>query len=529
MGQPPLAIIFTLAFVALLSAFLAAHAIFRRRQRGAFEFGLMVLGTAFYAMGYLVELSRSELAEMLLAVKIEYIGIAYITTLALLFALRLTRERPPAKGLIAALLAVPTLTLVLAWTLEHHSLLYIAPHVDLGPRFPVLAFGRGPWYLFNFIYQLGISFASIAIVLSYALRAGRKERRRALVVAAGSTLPFFAASARLLGLVPPEIDPAPMAFSGTTLVYAFALYRLGLFELVPVARELALDSIREGFIVVDQRARVQDMNAAARRLPGALHFREGEPLPSDSALASELGRLVGVEGGEREFTLETTGEEPRSFLARAYALREKRASGTAYLISDVTERARFLERLRRLAETDVLTGLLSRRRILELALRETDLSSRTGRPFGLLMVDLDHFKRVNDSFGHAAGDEALKQSAERFTAQLRAVDLAGRYGGEEFLIVLPEADLEASVFVAERLRSALAATPLGFNGLSVELTARIGVHAGVAASKDDFEEFLRRADKALYKAKAAGRNRVESWENPPSTPEAEPPQARQPL
>jgi diguanylate cyclase (GGDEF)-like protein len=162
--------------------------------------------------------------------------------------------------------------------------------------------------------------------------------------------------------------------------------------------------------------------------------------------------------------------------------------------------------LRRQASHDGLTGLLNRNTVLAKLHEEIARQQRESRPLSLLMIDLDRFKSINDTYGHQAGDAVLRQSAARMTAAARRYDAIGRYGGEEFLVVLPGCDLAAAVSQAERLREAIASTPMVLPERELAVTCSIGV---ASASGLGAEALIRHADQALYEAKANGRNRVE--------------------
>ena len=177
----------------------------------------------------------------------------------------------------------------------------------------------------------------------------------------------------------------------------------------------------------------------------------------------------------------------------------------------VVERTRALEdanaKLALLATMDVLTAVWNRRHFMEQAAGEVARAWRYGRPLSVLLFDLDHFKLVNDTYGHAAGDETLRMVVQRARDALRASDGIGRYGGEEFVVLLPETDADAAQVAAERVREAIAATPVAFDEHRFPVTASIGV-ATWRDSEPSIEQALRRADAALYEAKLAGRNRV---------------------
>lgn len=165
-------------------------------------------------------------------------------------------------------------------------------------------------------------------------------------------------------------------------------------------------------------------------------------------------------------------------------------------------------RLEDLSRTDLVTGLRTRRAIEEVLEAEFRRAERYGTPLSVLMADLDHFKQVNDSYGHVAGDAVLRAVSDRVQAQLRATDVAGRYGGEEFLVVLQHNDHEGAVVVAERWRESVAAEAFELaDGRAVRATLSIGV-ASFAPGMKTRQELVTAADAALYKAKDDGRNRV---------------------
>jgi two-component system cell cycle response regulator len=220
--------------------------------------------------------------------------------------------------------------------------------------------------------------------------------------------------------------------------------------------------------------------------------------PSSRSMA-DRNEVIGMTKDGREFPVEVSISkdlQPDGMLLTA-------------VIRDITERKRFENELRHLATTDPLTGLANRREFLASAERELVRVRRYDRPATVLMFDIDHFKRINDTHGHAAGDEALRHVAAICRDLLRESDIVGRLGGEEFGILLPETDVPSAREAAERLRQALARAEIPRpDGGILRLTASIGIAACVAGD-GSIEQALSRADDALYRAKGNGRNRVE--------------------
>lgn len=168
---------------------------------------------------------------------------------------------------------------------------------------------------------------------------------------------------------------------------------------------------------------------------------------------------------------------------------------------------RLVASLRQLSTRDALTGLLNRREWVVQMQAQHRWLGRFGEPYAVLMIDIDHFKRVNDTWGHPAGDAVLVHTAQVLLGSVRAMDVVGRLGGEEFAVLMPRTGAEAAVQVAERLRQSLADSAMGWKHASIEVTVSIGV-AGVEDADEAPERVIERADALLYAAKHGGRNRV---------------------
>jgi two-component system cell cycle response regulator len=177
---------------------------------------------------------------------------------------------------------------------------------------------------------------------------------------------------------------------------------------------------------------------------------------------------------------------------------------------------RYSERLREnvqqsieMAVTDGLTGLHNRRYMESHLGALVEQAASRGKPLSLLVLDIDYFKSVNDGFGHDAGDDVLREFATRVRKSIRGIDLACRYGGEEFVVVMPETDMAVAAVVAERIRRRIAGEPFPINQGegALDVTISIGL-AALASANDSAATILKRADQALYRAKRDGRNRV---------------------
>lgn len=229
------------------------------------------------------------------------------------------------------------------------------------------------------------------------------------------------------------------------------------------------------------------------------------PIIMQTALDTTESKVEGLEAGADDYI--TKPIDFAELKARVNSmLRIKR------LQEELEERERQLleanERLRHMSQTDALTGLDNRRNLEERLDEMFEHAKRLNEPFACVMCDLDRFKSVNDTYGHQAGDAVLKQFARILRQEVREIDRAGRYGGEEFMLLLPGTVLDAAVTFAERVRKQVEVHTFTFDGTSICRTASFGVSAWPHPRVDHCDALLRAADDALYVAKETGRNRV---------------------
>lgn len=172
----------------------------------------------------------------------------------------------------------------------------------------------------------------------------------------------------------------------------------------------------------------------------------------------------------------------------------------------VRELRQQINELSALVATDALTGLFNFRHFKTMLQTEMDRSKRSGIPTSLAMVDLDHFKRVNDKYGHEVGNQALQHLADILMSEVRTTDIVCRYGGEEFAMIFPETHLNLAVKVADRIRNEIASRPLVIEDEEITITASMGISVYMKTSTLEIDEFIESVDKYLYEAKQSGRN-----------------------
>lgn len=297
--------------------------------------------------------------------------------------------------------------------------------------------------------------------------------------------------------------------------------RMQLEEALTTSRrrfEAVVNSAYDGIISVSSESRIELINTAAcemfgidesylgKRLETLLpqrfranhetYFKAFSSSPINSRPMHARASVMGLRRDGSEFPLEVT-------IAK---INLGPTTEMTAILRDISERARLVEELKVAATTDPLTGIANRRRFNELVNAEMQRCQRFGHTMSLLLIDIDHFKEVNDTFGHQQGDLAILSLVKRISKQLREVDMLGRWGGEEFIVLLPETSLELAWASAERIRLAIESQHHALEGaLEISLTISIGISAS-KGSHDTVEKMVRRADTALYLAKKQGRN-----------------------
>jgi diguanylate cyclase (GGDEF)-like protein len=518
---------FALTLAVLIACGVAALAWPRRSAPGGTAFVLMMIATAAWELFRVLEAIAVLPEAKIFWARFEYFGIATVPVLWFLFTRQYSRRDRTRPGLGPAWLwIVPALTLVLAFTNEYHGWLWadIKPESDQLGVHLVYTHGVGFWIAAVYSYLL-ILVGTLALV-GALLRRKDVDRRQAISLLAGAIITWIANIAYLSGLSPvPGLDPTPFTFILTGVIYAYTLYGYRLFDLVPVSRHTLLDNMIEGVLVLDNEHRIADVNSAATRflgLSGESCIGGDAPAllgswpqllqycASQSEARGEiyvLGRHLDV----RAVPLLESGRRRHGLLLVLRDISTHRLAEEALLDANARLHAHVAEiealqiKLRDQAIRDSLTGLFNRRYLEETLQREFARAARAGRPLGIVMIDIDHFKELNDAHGHRAGDAALQALGALLAANTRGGDVACRYGGEEFVLALPGATLEVARERAERLRRAVEALRVEHEGRILSMTISAGI-AAYPAHGERVDQVLDNADRALYEAKNSGRN-----------------------
>jgi diguanylate cyclase (GGDEF)-like protein len=487
----------------LLCAGLGIRALTHDNSPFARYFAALMLALVMYSMGYALELGAGNEDAMWVALQIQYYGVPFVPALWVLLAYSYLGNHDIPIGGIVLVLTLPLLTFVFAQTNQAHHLYYASVDYTRDGDLTISRLGHGPWYYVHFAY-INLSFLIGSALFYRAWRVAQPVyRTQAMLMLLGSVAPWVGYVLYLAGLSPKGVDLTPFGMIVTSMLYAVGTQRYGILDIQPIARSIVFDGIAEGVIVLDTEQRVVDFNAtAATVFPLLTAHAVGRPLSVVTREADVHAEALIVEHGTLSLG---TSEVPQDFEVKCYPLRSRRGKvvGRAVLLRDITEKSRLERELIRQARIDQLTGVYNRHHLVELSENALQLAQRHGRKLSLIIVDVDHFKQVNDSIGHLAGDSLLGKIAALMQSRIRATDILGRYGGDEFVITLPETPAEAALQIANELCTAAATET------STSLSMGVAEwYPGVRS----FRELLHKADEALYRVKAEGRGHALRYE-----------------
>lgn len=513
-------------FAYLLSASICVaigwYAWLRRPVPGAKPLALLAFVEAEWCLTYLLQLLSPSLEGKLFWNNAQFLGAVAVPLFYLAFGVEYNRR----SGLLSHfdwrwLAPLSLAVLGLIWTDGAHHLFRVESALVQGSLFTHLRFTDGPLFSVFTVYAYTLIIVTTLLILVHYLIANHLYRLQIGVLLVGILIPWVTSMITALGWLPLRLhDATPLTFGLSNLVMAWALFRYHLFDLVPVARDLLIDSLQSGVIVLNDKACIMDVNPAGGRILGmSLNQCVGKPLSEVLPIPAEWFKLAAQNSPLiQDFKLYPAGQET-SYEIQISSLQTASGAviGQVVALSDISDRVRVQEKLRHLAITDDLTGLFNRRYFSLLANQELERALRYRHDLSIILLDIDFFKLVNDTHGHLVGDQVLNQLAQECFLGLRAFDISARFGGEEFIIALPETDLDAASQTAERLRARAEKLRVDTEQGEIQITISLGVASLSQSPGQTLNQLIDCADQALYLAKNSGRNQVRVWEENPQT------------
>lgn len=531
-------IIFSIILITTaIGAFTIALIMMRRpRKPGINSLTLMLIGLAIWAFSYAMITLSPTLETKIFWLRVENIGIQSVPILWFFFSLKYTRldKWLTGKPIMFAFWAIPVISLFFIFSNTWFHLYYTSVQIATETGGPLII-SRGLWYWVALVYVYILYITGVVALVNRFVQSRAVYRRQTPYLIGAVLIPFtmnlvYQLAPGLLPIFPAPVDLTPLSFTITAVLLAADIFGLRLLDVVPIARDNVMESIPEMVFVLDEKERIIDANAMAQKwLEKPFDEILGkEPIEVFQKWPQLLHRFFFLEQTREEIEIPGTPSRTLEIIITPIYNRTNQLEGRVILAYDITERKKLEEdlktanqalqvqlneneslriQLQEQAIRDPLTGVFNRRYFAEALDKETARAVREGVPFSLIILDVDHFKKVNDTYGHKCGDLILQSLAKFLQENTRRSDIVCRYGGEEFVILMPDAALNDAHERAELFREQFEAAVEVYEGKQVKSTFSAGIASFPIHSKSG-DTLLNMADMALYQSKEAGRNRV---------------------
>ncbi|MEK5040659.1 histidine kinase N-terminal 7TM domain-containing diguanylate cyclase [Sporosarcina sp. FSL K6-3457] len=496
----------------ILNLYLCLY-VFVRRHNYTNIANIFILYTSsitIYCFASALGLMAMTLEQIKFWTVILYIGLPFAPPLGLLFimkylGIKLTKKR------YVALFIIPIVSLVMVATNDWHHFYYRVFEIDPILGAPYVHQEIGMWYMIYGAFIFSCMFVAFLLVLSRWRETAKVYRLQLFALMCSQLLPMLTAFLYLIGFTPPGIDPVPMVLWLSSLLYLWSINSSRMFMIMPVAKDTIFNSINDGVIVLDESYRLIEYNQVCVRMFPGLHksmfgmdFDKvwfalvGDSFPSEFETAAFIWEMqVDVDDSKRIYQVRT------SLLQHTHDRK-----GLLLIFTDITELKRLQVKLEQQAYYDELTQILNRRAFFQQTEQDFAAAKKTSSPLTVILIDIDFFKKVNDTYGHDVGDQMLRHVVKVCQTQLEEGILFARYGGEEFVLALNGSTALEGEALANQLRRHVEAQPLITAEGAISVTLSSGVAEATQETEETLHQLLNKADIALYAAKREGRNRV---------------------
>ena len=497
----------------VLNLILCVYAILKRHAYTSIAnfFIAYALSITVYCFASATGLLATNLTEVKIWTIFQYIGIALSPAFGLLFMLKYLGFQM-SKRIMTIIMMIPCITLIMVATNDFHHLHYRVYELDPVLGAPFVYQVEGFWYMIHGITSFAYMFIAALLACSRWKETNRVYRPQLITLIIGQTIPIIVIFFYLIDVTPRGVDPLPMTLWLTSALYLWCIKSSRLFAIMPIAKDTIFNHINDGVLVLDDSKNIIEYNAALQKMFPLIHksmlgqnFIEIWKRLTKNYFMADFSKLPLTE----EITIGDAGVIKTYQIRISHISSKKNHKGYLFIFTNITELKALQMKLEHQAYHDELTQIYNRRAFFQKCDVLLNASARKQQPFSILLIDLDHFKQINDTYGHQIGDEAIIHVVKLCEVILPKQALFARYGGEEFIVALQGFDKRASEQLANDLCAYVAAQTFAHE---ISVTISIGVAEVSIDNIGKLPLLLNQADKALYEAKEAGRNQVKVYE-----------------
>jgi diguanylate cyclase (GGDEF)-like protein len=486
------------------------NALQRREIPAVKAFAITMFAASLWAFGFAAEVLSTSLEGKIFWADIQFLGINILPLSWFVMTLHYTGQPRWTIRSLPILGFVPFAIMLVIFTDPYHHLFRVSPSLNIiTPSFSVLNNDYGIFY-YAVSAPFGYFLFAISLILlaRFWLKSSQTYRRQGAILFFSILLPLVIDLLYVLDITPiPKFNFSAITFSISGLLVSWNIFSLRFLDITPLAKDVVIGTMQVGVIVLDNQGRITDINPAAEKITSAI-ARKNIGIPAAQIFPDYAAFFNATSDEEGEIVLEHEGEKHHYASKISLVMgKRKRILGRVITLNNISEQVKLYQQVKEASLTDSLTGILNRRAFIERGENEIARVLRYQRPLSLAMMDLDNLKTINDEYGHRAGDDALMTIVQLCRKAMRSSDAIARYGGDEFVILLPETNIEKAFSLAERICQNVNKIPIETIPKS---NAFLSVSIGVSEfdGKEKLESLLHRADEALYEAKHLGKNQV---------------------
>lgn len=500
----------------VLNLYLFFYVFFNRHKytKIAHLFLLYTAATTIYCLGAAFGMMGTTVGQLKFWTTIQYVGMPFSPPLSLLFTMQFLGLKVTKKRMIAFLI-IPFISLMMVATNDWHHLHYRVFEVDPTLGAPYIHLEIGKWYVVHGIFTFSCLFAGFVLILAHWKETSKTYRPQLIALMCGQLVPMITAFVYLIGLTPPGVDPVPMVRWLATLFYLWAISSSRLFTIMPIAKDEIFNSINDGVMVLDNSTRLIEFNKACKKMfPQLNKTMFGNDLEQvwEDLSGTSIPFTLDATELHQEIEVTTAEEDKRIYQVRTSLLQNsKNNKGLLIIFTDITEVKRLQLQLEHHAYYDELTQIYNRRAFFQKSEQDFDKAMKERVDFTVILMDIDYFKKVNDTYGHHVGDQLLIHVAKACQTQLQEGNIFARYGGEEFVFAIKGRTAREGEVLANKIRAYIEAHTLIWCEGEIPVTVSMGVAEAKNKTGTTLYQLLNQADKALYLAKENGRNGVQVY------------------
>ncbi len=501
--------------IAIIALFIAVYILIRlKKVPGVWQVGLLFVMEFVYSFGYALELAGKNLSSKMAAIHIEYIAIPFIAVTWVYVSKKFNDANYSAKlRNYIWLLIVPVIVLI-SVQISYYTgfdLYYESEYLEtitlFGSQLLTVTLVKGPIYYLHTIQGTLLTAYVVYIYVKTFIKSKGIQKKQAFILACCAIVGTVASAIPLFSPLTAGIDTALYMIVAIGFVILYTMFKYEMFDLKPSAYLAAFEITSNPIIVLDDKYEVVSWNKAAsmfsgNKIPICYHIKM-----RDLFFNKELIRAVkdnatfSFKIGSKHYVLEPIPLENKAKHINGYLLK----------FNEVTGYMQKIEKLDYQASHDELTKILNRRAFHERATHFLEEELANGVPFSMIMIDLDDFKKINDTYGHTVGDHVLSDIGALIGSALPENGLFCRYGGEEFMILLPSCDAQNSNLISESIRILVMKNTFIYEDIHIKIQISLGVYNYQSGDTGEVYDYVKLADEALYVSKRTGKNKATSF------------------